>query len=177
MAVTRLDAPVVPAPARNGTGLIATRPLRPGETILRVEGQVVHYELLWRREGSRFSANCYRYGPDTYLDPGTGPGRYVNHSCRPNAGVRKLGNRILLFAARRIAARSEVTIDYSTTIGDDDIWTMRCNCGYECCRRTIRNFGSLPEAQKRRYLAAGLVPDYIIRTLTAQDRRFLAGSG
>lgn len=167
MVVKSAAAPVVVSPTRNGRGLFAARSLRPGTTIMRVEGRIVHYALLWRRQGSKFSANCFRYGPDTYLDPGDGLSRFVNHSCEPNAGIRKINNRLILFAAERISRGSEVTIDYSTTIGDDDIWRMRCNCGHRRCRKMIRNFGSLPAEVKHRYVTRGMVPGYIIRTLTA----------
>jgi len=156
---------VTVCPARIGFGLFATTSFAPGERILRIEGRIVDHEVLWRRQGSRFSANCFRFGPETYLDPGNGPGCFVNHSCDPNAGIQKSRNRLYLFAAKRIAAGAEITIDYSTTLGDDDIWTMRCKCGHPRCRRTIRNFGSLPVEVKRRYLARSMVPGYIIRTL------------
>ncbi|HEX6252439.1 MAG TPA: SET domain-containing protein-lysine N-methyltransferase [Gemmatimonadaceae bacterium] len=159
------EAPVAVAPVRNGRGLIAVKSVQSGATILRVHGRIVHYELLWRRQGSKFAANCFRYGPDTYLDPGDGVARFVNHSCEPNAGIRKVNNQLFLFAARKIGRGAEITIDYSTTIGDDDIWRMRCNCGRRSCRKVVRNFGSLPAAVRERYLSRGLVPGYIIRTL------------
>ncbi|CAN5267045.1 hypothetical protein BH23GEM2_BH23GEM2_14780 [soil metagenome] len=165
MAVMAGKAHVVVAATRNGRGLFAATSIKPGETIIRVEGRVVHSDVLWHRQGSRFSANCIRFGPETYLDPGNGACRFVNHSCDPNAGIQKAGNRLFLFAAKSIRAGSEITIDYSTTIGDDDIWTMRCKCGSRRCRKTIRNFGSLPAEVKRRYLRRELVPGYIIRTL------------
>lgn len=175
MAVTHDRSLVRPGPARIGLGLIATRSIRSGETITRVEGRVVHHRVLWRRQGTKFSANCLRYGPETYLDPGDELGRYLNHSCDPTAGLTKVNNRLFLFAAKRIESGEEVTIDYSTTIGDDDIWTMRCKCGSRRCRKTIRNLGSLPADLKQSYLKTGLVPMYIVRTLTErivpQDRQ------
>lgn len=166
MTAMPVEPPVVVARARNGRGLIAARSLQAGVTIMRVHGRIVHYELLWRCQGSKFSANCFRYGPDTYLDPGDGIARFLNHSCEPNAGIRKISNQLFLFTARRIGRGSEITIDYSTTIGDDDIWRMRCNCGHRRCRNVVRNFGSLPAEVKHRYLTRGLVPGFIIRTLT-----------
>jgi hypothetical protein len=126
---------------------------------------VVHHRVLWNRRGSTFSANCFRYGPHTYLDPGDHPSRYLNHSCEPNAAIRKLNNQIFLVAAAPIDRGGEIVFDYSTTIGDDDIWTMRCNCGEPSCRGRIKRFGSLPRALKERYLDAQLVPKYIIATL------------
>lgn len=171
MAVMDGGTRVAVAPTRNGCGLFATESVRPGETIIRVEGRIVDAGVLWRRQGSTFSANCLRFGPETYLDPGDGACRFLNHSCEPNAGIQKADNRLFLFAAKRIGAGSEITIDYSTTIGDDDVWTMRCNCGRPRCRKTIRNFGSLPADVKRRYVTRGLVPGYIIRTLTKRIAR------
>ena len=153
------------APVRIGLGLIATKSIRAGETITRLEGRVVHHSILWRRQGTKFSANCIRYGPETYLDPRDGFGAYLNHSCEPSAGLRKVNNRLFLFAAKRIDSGAEVTIDYATTIGDDDIWKMKCKCGSTQCRKTIRNLGSLPIELKRSYVKRGLVPMYIIRTL------------
>ena len=156
---------VIVKSSRIGKGLFAARAFSAGEEIMRVDGRVVHHSVLWRRRGSVFSANCIRFGEDTYLDPGDGAGRYINHSCAPNAFLRKRAGRLYLVAARRIGARAELTFDYSTTIGDDDIWKMRCRCGQSRCRGTIRNFGTLPERVRERYLNRGLVPRYIISTL------------
>ena len=156
---------VTVAPARNGLGLFAARAFKPEQTILKIAGRVVHHRVLWKRRGSTFSANCFRYGPQTYLDPGDHPSRYLNHSCEPNAAILKANNQILLVAAAPIDPGDEVVFDYSTSIGDDDVWTMRCNCGESTCRGRIKRFGSLPRALKERYLAAGLVPKYIIATL------------
>ena len=108
---------------------------------MKIAGRVVHHRVLWERRGSTFAANCFRYGPQTYLDPGDYPGRYLNHSCEPNAAIRKVNNRIFLVAAEPIDPGDEIVFDYSTTIGDDDVWTMRCNCGESTCRGRIKRFG------------------------------------
>lgn len=162
------------APAPVGRGLFARRAFRRRETVLAIRGRVVHYDLLWQREGSAFSANCIRFGPETYLDPGDGPARYLNHSCEPNTAVTKRANRLYLVAKRRIARGEEIVFDYSTTIGDDDLWRMRCRCGQPSCRRVIRNFGSLPIERRAYYLANGFVPAFIVRTLAdrVSPRRF-----
>jgi hypothetical protein len=149
---------------RNGHGLVATRMFKRDATILALEGRVVHYELLWEH-GGRFANNCIRFGPDTYLDPGDSIGRFVNHSCEPNAAIRKVANRLCLVAVDRIRTGGEITFDYSTTIGDDDIWTMRCNCGSRRCRKRIKRFGSLPADTRDDYVRRHMVPGYILRTL------------
>jgi hypothetical protein len=156
--------PILVGPVRIGLGLIAGRTYRPDQTIITIDGRVVNHREVWRR-GGRFASNCIRFGPETYLDPGETPGRYLNHACEPNAAIRKTNNRLVLFAAATIRVGAEILIDYSTTIGDDDIWTMRCRCGQRSCRKTVRRFGSLPEGVQRRYLREGLVPGYIVRTL------------
>ena len=153
-----------------GLGLFVGTSYRPGQKIITLHGRVVSYRVLWHR-GGRFASNCIRFGPETYLDPGRTPGRYLNHACEPNAGIQKVRNRLVVFAAKRIPAGVEILIDYSTTIGDDDIWTMRCRCGSQVCRRTIRRFGALPPAVQRQYLRDGLVPGFIVRTLV--ERRQL----
>lgn len=160
----RVVVTVIVAPTRNGLGLLAAKPLRPNQTIIKIVGRVVDAGVLWDTGGT-FADNCFRFGPETYLDPGDGFGRFLNHSCEPNAGIRKVNNQLFLFAAQSIATRDEITVDYSTILGDDDIWTMRCNCGQPSCRRRIRRFGSLPVSLKRRYVERGLVPKYIIETL------------
>ncbi|HVX41370.1 MAG TPA: SET domain-containing protein-lysine N-methyltransferase [Gemmatimonadaceae bacterium] len=150
--------------ARNGHGLFAARAYRAGQTILRIRGRVVHWKLLWKI-GGEFQANCYRFGPETYLDPGDGAGRWVNHSCAPNTAIRKRRNQLFLVAAAPIRSGAELTFDYSTTIGDDDVWTMRCNCGRRSCRKRVRNFGALPARVREDYLARGMVPGFILATL------------
>ena len=149
---------------RNGNGLIALRPYRRNEKIIKLTGRVVHFQLLWERRGT-FADNCIRFGPETYLDPGDAYGRYLNHCCEPNAAIRKELNQLFLVAASPIRRGDEVVIDYSTTIGDDDVWTMRCNCGSASCRKRIRRFGTLPAALRTEYLRRGLVPGFVRRTL------------
>ena len=89
---------VVVAPVRNGLGLVAAKPIRERQTIIKIVGRVVVADILGRRGGA-FADNCFRFGPETYLDPGDEPGRFLNHSCEPNAGIRKHNNQLFLFAA------------------------------------------------------------------------------
>ena len=158
------DGGVVVRAGAIGKGLFTARRYDRGATIMRIPGKIVAADVLWD-VGGTFADNCFRFGPETYLDPRDGPGRFLNHSCEPNAGVRKLNNRLYLFAAVGIPSGREVVIDYSTILGDDDIWTMRCHCGCGGCRRTIRRFGALPEATKSRYIEGGMVPGFILSTL------------
>lgn len=156
--------PVFTGPARNGLGLHAARSFAPRETIVEITGRAYNWEILWNR-GGRFAANCFRLGEETYLDPGDGWGRYLNHSCDPNAAIRFENDRLFLFAAGPIASSEEIVIDYSTTIGDDDRWRMYCRCGTRKCRRWIGRFGLLPANLRKAYLLRGMVADNILPTL------------
>ena len=150
--------------ARVGVGLHADRAFARGATISAISGRVYHWRVLWRR-GGVFLANCFRYGDDTYLDPGDGPGRWLNHRCEPSAGIRKRGRRLELFAARHIRRGGEITLDYSTITGDDDLFRMRCHCGARTCRRWVARFGLLPPALRASYLRRGLVPPFLLSAL------------
>ncbi len=155
---------VVASRARTGVGIFATRRFAKGRTIGRIGGHVYHWRVL-RKRGGTFLANCFRFGDDTYLDPHNGLGRYLNHSCAPNAGIRKRDNKLFLFAARDLRPGDEIVIDYSTTIGDDDIYRMRCHCGARRCRRWIGRFGLLPKALRADYFRRRLVPDFMFQAL------------
>jgi hypothetical protein len=96
----------------------------------------------------------------TYLDP-QDEGRFINHSCDTNVGI--VGGRLV--AIRAILEGEEILLDYSTTIGVCDPWTMRCLCGSAHCRRTIGAFAQLPDEMRVRYLALGIVPDFIRREI------------
>jgi hypothetical protein len=169
------SAQVFVAPARIGQGLFACRAFRVGEPIIRIEGRIVNYEVLWEYGGT-FLDNCIRFGPETYLDPGDGIGRFINHSCAPNAAIHKSRNRLFLVAARRIARGDELTFDYSTTIGDDDIWTMRCDCRDARCRKLITKFGLLPADVQQAYREHGMVPGFILATLSRSKNSSAGGS-
>lgn len=150
--------------SRIGNGLFAARDLRKGQTIAKITGRRVSADEVWDRGGA-FADNCFRFGPETFLDPLDGPGRYINHSCAPNAAVVKRNQQLFLVAAAPIRAGREVVMDYSTILGADDIWTMRCRCGTAACRGLIRNIATIPASVRKDYLDRGMVPGFIRDTL------------
>lgn len=158
--------PLVVQPVRNGRGLVACRPFAPGDLVLRVLGRRLHADEVWRLwdRDPRRAANCFRIGPDHYLDPHGRLGAFANHSCRPNVAVAKERGTLALRAIDAIGPGDEVLHDYSTLLGADDVWTMRCNCGERSCRGTVRSFHRLPAAASRRYLRLGAIPGFIRAT-------------
>lgn len=153
-------------PVRNGRGLVAARPFGPGSLVLRLRGERIHADDVWRlwRRHPRRAANCFRIGPDHYLDPQGELGAFANHSCRPNVRVVAVRGALQFRAIARIAPGDEVVHDYSTLLGADDVWTMRCNCGERACRRRVRSFDRLPAPALRRYRRLAAIPGFILGT-------------
>lgn len=160
---TRKDLAV--RPVRNGKGIVALRRFNTGVTVLRIRGEIVDAGTVWRyweQGNTRRGENCFRFDADRYLSPEGGISDYANHSCDPNSGIVKDARGLKLVAIRPIAAGEEITHDYSTLLGADDVWTMRCNCGAAGCRRVVRNVTRLPEAVLRRYRKLGVIPEFIL---------------
>lgn len=160
--------PLVVQPVRNGRGLVARRAFARGACITPLHGRLVDSEVVWNwwSRDPRRAANCIRFDADRYLDPQGEWGEFANHACRPNAALCKERGRLVLRAIRSIREGDEVTHDYSTLLGADDVWRMRCNCGMHGCRGTVRRFDALPAATLRRYRSIGAIPAFILRTAT-----------
>jgi hypothetical protein len=109
-----------------------------------------------RAKGPSLAANALQIGIDRYLDLDE-PGRFINHSCSPNAAVV---HDTALIAIRPIAAEEEIRFDYSTTISDG--WTMACRCGAAECRGLVVAFQLLPESLRRRYAILGQVQRFMV---------------
>ncbi len=114
------------------------------------------------RVDKKTQANTYRYDKNTYISPMGRIGDLLNHSCNPNCKVVKKEGKLLIVSVSPIFQDEEVTIDYSTILGVDDDWEMKCNCGSENCRRMISRVDSLPEMIIQKYCSLGMIPDYIL---------------
>lgn len=151
---------------RNGRGIVAITRFARGEVICEVKGKIVTSAEVWRywKRSLTLAENCFRFDDARYLSPAGEIGAFANHSCNPSAGVIKERGRLYLKALKAIASGTEVTHDYSTLLGADDVWTMPCNCGEDNCRRRVASFHTLPSAVLRRYERLGIVPDFILAT-------------
>jgi len=150
---------------RNGKGIVALRSFMPGTTVLRIRGKIVDADTVWRywqQGNTRRGENCFRFDADRYLSPEGDISDYANHACDPNSGIVKDARGLKLVAIRPIAAGEEVTHDYSTLLGADDVWTMRCRCGFPDCRGIVGNLLTLPPALLRRYRRLGIVPSFML---------------
>ena len=138
-----------------GRGIFAARAFQPGESILRLTGPVLEAaEVLALGPDGVYALQI---GPHEFLDL-LPPGRYLNHSCDPNAGLQH--GRVVI-ALRAIAPGEEIRFDYSTAMSEDH-WTMECRCGEPLCRRVVLDFHHLPPITQNRYLQLGIVQRYIM---------------
>lgn len=142
-----------------GRGFFAGEPISPGTCILQFSGPIL--TLNETRSRGPAAANALQIGVDRYLYLDE-PGRFVNHSCLPNAAV--IGDTRLV-AIRPIAAGEEIRFDYSTTVSDG--WTMECLCGTAACRGLVVAFQLLPEPLRRRYALLGHVQRFIVEQVEA----------
>jgi hypothetical protein len=148
-----------------GLGLFANRDIRRGETILKFWGPIIDFAETKRR-GPR-ECMAIQIGEDRYIDTRP-PGVFVNHSCEPNAGIRDDKHMIAL---RDIPKGDELRYDYSTTM-EEHSFTMKCLCGAPTCRGLVRDFSTLPEELRERYIAQGIVMNFIVRKV--RSRSFMA---
>ena len=115
----------------HGWGLIARRPLAPGDKIGRIAGRLVCFTTT-SPEDAATGPDYVGVALNVWIDP-LPPFKYLNHSCRPNAAVTR---RRTVVALTSIPAGEEITIDYSTTEADP-YWSMACSCGDPVCRRKL----------------------------------------
>ncbi|OKH28561.1 SET domain-containing protein [Chroogloeocystis siderophila] len=143
------------AKSRFGQGLFARKNIALGEKILEFTGDIIDFDKAVLK-APKYEGDPLQIGRNLYvnLEP---PGRFVNHSCDPNAGIK---NDVELVALKQIRAGEEIYFDYSTTM-DEDYWVMQCGCGSTHCRRVIKDFKHLPSHVKRKYLELNVVQNFI----------------
>ena len=153
--------------------MVALRPFARGELIGEIRGAIVTSDEVWSywKRNRTIAQNCFRFDADRYLNPAGELGTFANHSCAPNAGVFKVRGRLSFRAITAIGAECEITHDYSTLLGADDIWTMRCDCGEASCRGSVQSFHTLSTALLRRYTRLGVIPSFILATRARSEAK------
>lgn len=144
----------------SGQGLFAARAYAAGERLFILRGRLFGSQ---HRDDDWF-AHSFQLDRNLYLYPEVMEGRYINHSCEPNAGLRE---DLEMIALCDIPAGAEICFDYSTCMSEK-AWTMACACGAPLCRRRIGDFHDLPFETKRRYLKLGVVQRFIVREIFEQ---------
>jgi len=133
-----------------GRGLFARHAIAAGE-VVAVKGGAIMDSAAFARVRDQVSPAEIQIEDDLYIAPRTAEEveaniLCLNHSCRPNVGVR---GQITFVAIREIPAGSELTVDYAMIDGDP-AERMDCACGAPECRKVITGSDwRLPELQQR----------------------------
>ncbi|MDO8538668.1 MAG: SET domain-containing protein-lysine N-methyltransferase [archaeon] len=129
----------------NGKGIFASKDLKKGETIFVWKGKIVDGFYLPKNftyaNGADWN-NWFSIGNNKYINPTkSNPGRYINHSCNPNSGVKAIRKMV---AIRNIKKDTQITMDYST-VEEDQNWKMKCFCKEKNCRKILKSVHFLPK--------------------------------
>lgn len=132
-----------------GLGLVATGEIAGGTVVSRLGGHLVSDAAL--REMLRAPRDAYIDTVSIFEDgnlvlPVGTANHYGNHSCEPNLWWVE---PFSLATRTRIAAGTELTVDYGTLTDDPDYW-MECACRTATCRRIITGVDwTRPDLQDR----------------------------
>jgi hypothetical protein len=157
-----MDNYIIKNSVGKGNGVFSTVNLPANHTIFEFVGKVILRENIPDFSGN-IATNYLQIGPTQYLDlAGTTP-FFLNHGCLSNCYVKILVNRAFLVSLRPIVIGEELTFDYSlTSTEDSSTWSMKCACSLFKCRKLITGFSSIPKEQQQKYIASGMVPNYVI---------------
>ncbi|GAB4437357.1 MAG: hypothetical protein OHK0011_20390 [Turneriella sp.] len=156
------DSPLEVRPTRFGKGVFARREFTAGSKILQFRGRI-YSRAEYLSKVNPVKCHYMQIGDNAFLGPTTTPDNFVNHCCEPNAGLVIDNGRAWLVAITTIRPEDEITFDYSTSMAEDH-WEMDCACGAASCRGRVRDFKHLRPALQQKYVALGIVPDFVLRS-------------
>ncbi len=116
--------------ASAGLGLFAAKPIPRRGYIVTYRGRWIATEEALRRERRSGAKYMFAVNNSWTIDGSShrNLGRYINHSCDPNAvAVLRRGN-IVFVALRAIAPGEEITLDYGEEYFDLFIAPSGCRC-------------------------------------------------
>lgn len=125
----------------HGQGVFARRTFATGETVLVREERTVTREQPLDAAKGELEQHCDRIDSrQVYLGY---PSRHINHSCDPNAFLRRREGLSYVVALKPIHPNEEIVRHYGVNLWGAESW--QCTCGSERCIGTIPgDFFSLP---------------------------------
>ena len=132
----------------HGTGLFLEQDVSKSDFIANIIGVLttVKKQLLRTPTEALMHPDWVGVSMSSWIDPAR-PFKYLNHSCNPSCGLK--GKR-RLYALRDLKAGDEITLDYSTVEANPH-WKMKCSCGANNCRGTVRSVAYLPKSIFKKY--------------------------
>lgn len=146
----------------HGKGIRAGEDIKKGEIIQPIKGKMC-FLTVKNKKDSLSHPNWIGIAENQWIDP-TKPFKFLNHSCKPNSGVK---GKVNIVAIKNIKEGEEITIDYSIIEGDN-LWEMKCVCNEKGCREVIRSVQHLPEKTFKKYLP--FVPNYFKKLYENKDK-------
>lgn len=113
-----------------GLGLFAARPIKQKGYIATYRGRRIPTREAHRRERETGAKYMFEIDRNWTIDGSSrrNLGRYVNHSCRPNADAVLRRGSIVFVALRDIAPGEEITLDYGEEYFELFIKPNGCRC-------------------------------------------------
>jgi hypothetical protein len=144
-----------------GRGIFALSDIKKDEHIFTFSGAIIKDKEYARKLGCTLQV-----GSDAWIEPQHNSiGRYINHSCSPNAGIK---GRRQICAIKDIRKGAEITIDYSIT-DNDPLWKMKCKCRSKNCRKIIRSIQFLPIKTFNKYQP--FIPKFLQKSYLEKNRK------
>jgi uncharacterized protein len=129
--------PVRVGRSATGLGLFATKAIARGAAIVAYRGRRIPTAVAHERERRYGVKYMFEIDDRWTIDgsPRWNLGRYVNHSCRPNAESVVRKGRMRFVALRKIAEGEEITIDY----GEEylALFFKKSGCRCAACRAKV----------------------------------------
>ncbi len=129
-------------------GVFATKSLKKGTLVAMFNGpsfRAKKCSLLPNVPPLYIRDHAIQYSNNKWIDS-KGIGRYLNHSCEPNCGIKE---KFTIIAMRDIKKGEQLTFDYDMTENSD--WEMICKCKSAHCRGLIHGYRFLPASLKKKY--------------------------
>ncbi len=136
-----------------GMSLFSKKSFKRGEFIFLIAGPIVIKGTIY----------TIPIAPSLFIDPVPvdNLGKYLCHSCEPNAGIKQ---RTMVIAFKDIKKDEEIRIDYAMIVykyGDEMTpENIICKCGSKNCRGELGSWLKLPVDIKRKY--KGFVSEYVL---------------
>ncbi len=144
---------------RWGGGLYTRETIEKGEIVACFDGVVYHWghnvESIPNEPPLYLRDHVIQFGPGISRDSAKGWGRFANHSCSPNCGIKELFN---IVAMADIPKDAEITWDYAMT--ENSEWFMTCSCGSPRCRKLITGYRNLPPEFRADY--TGFISQWLV---------------